>query len=54
MLLAEVNGDRVNYQEAMKATDRLKWTEAIKEEIESMYKNTVTASDRIISILNGY
>ena len=29
VLLAEVNGDSVNYEKAMKATDRLKWTEAI-------------------------
>ena len=41
VLLAEANGDPVNYQEAMKATDRLKWTESIKEEIESMSKNKV-------------
>ena len=41
VLLAEMNDDPVNYHEAMKATDKLKWTETIKAEIDSMYKNKV-------------
>ena len=40
-LLTEINGDPSTYKEAMKTTDRLKWKEAIDNEIESMYKNNV-------------
>ena len=40
-LLAGINGDPANYQEAMKTTDRSKWVEAIDDEINSMYKNNV-------------
>ena len=40
-LPAEINGDPANYKEAMKTTDRLKLTEAINEESDSMYKNEV-------------
>ena len=40
-MLAAVNGDPVNYEEAMRATDRPQWIEAINNELESMNKNQV-------------
>ena len=40
-LLANINGDPVTYKEAVNGSDRLKWTEAIESELESLNKNQV-------------
>ena len=40
-MLAAVNGDPVNYQEAMKTADKSEWIEAINSELESMNTNRV-------------
>ena len=45
-LLAGINGDPANYQEAMQTTDRSKWVEAIDDEINSMYKRCLETSYR--------
>ena len=41
LYFAAVNGDPVSYQEALKATDKSEWMEAINSELESMSKNQV-------------
>ena len=39
--LANINGDHVIYKEAINSSDRLKWMEAIENELESLNKNQV-------------
>ena len=41
VMLTEINGDPVSYQEAMVATDKSEWIEAINNELEAMNKNQV-------------
>ena len=41
VMLTAINGDPVSYHEAMIATDKLEWIEAINNELESMNKNQV-------------
>ena len=38
-LLANINGDPATYKEAINSSDRLKWMEAIENELESLNKN---------------
>ena len=40
-MLTAINGDPVSYHEAVIATDKLQWIEAINNELESMNKNQV-------------
>jgi len=40
-MIANLNGDPASYADAMATKEKLEWTEAINEELNSMYKNNV-------------
>lgn len=40
-LIANLNGDPASYADTMGSKEKLEWTEAINEELNSMYKNNV-------------
>ena len=41
VLLVNINGDHVTYKEAINSSDRLKWMEAIENELESLNKKKI-------------